>query len=96
MKFKLIPATDKVHKWVGIFIDDEGKETKVPFGQYGASDYTIHKNKLRRENYLNRHRPREDWNNPMTAGALSKMILWGNSTNLQTNVREFKDKFHLD
>jgi len=92
MKFKLEKATDKVHKWVGIFDDTK----RVPFGAYGMSDYTIHKNKLRRDRYLQRHRAREDWTNPMTAGALSKHILWGESTDLETNVRLFKKRFHLD
>jgi hypothetical protein len=92
MKFVLKKATDGVHKWVGIFDDTK----RVPFGAAGYEDYTINKNRLKRENYLNRHRTREDWKNPMTAGALSRWILWGNSTNLQTNVREFKKKFDLD
>jgi hypothetical protein len=84
-------ATDKKHKWVAVFAD--GK--RVPFGAYGMEDYTQHKNKLRRANYLLRHRARENWNDPQTAGALSRWLLWGESTSLATNVRSFKKRFSL-
>jgi hypothetical protein len=92
MKFKLEPATDRVHKFVAIFDDTK----RVPFGAYGMSDYTINKNRLRRDRYLLRHRTRENWNDPMTAGSLSKHILWGPSTNIDVNIREFKRKFNLE
>lgn len=95
MKFRIEPAKDKIHKYIGVFEEDE-KITRIPFGAYNYEDYTTHKDKLRRERYIKRHRAREDWNNPKTAGTLSKMILWGNSTNLNTNVKLFKDKFNLE
>ena len=97
MRFTLEPAADKKHKWVGIFTDPITKhERRIPFGAYGMSDYTQHKDKLRRERYFLRHRTRENWNDPMSAGALSRWLLWGESTNLTTNVRSFKNRFNLD
>ena len=97
MRFHLEPAMDKTHKWVGVFTDPITKdEQRVPFGAKGYEDYTQHKNPLRRSNYLSRHRARENWNAPRTAGALSRWILWGDSTSLQTNVRRFKQRFSLD
>lgn len=97
MKFHLEPATDGVHKWVGVFTDAvEKRERRVPFGAKGYSDYTQHHDKLRRERYLTRHRARENWNDPMTAGALSKYILWGDSISIASNVRRFKQRFSLD
>jgi selenide,water dikinase len=33
---------------------------------------------------------------PQTAGALSRWLLWGDSTSLATNVRRFKQRFSLD
>lgn len=92
MKFRIEKATDGIHKYIGIFDDTK----RVPFGSHGMSDYTIHKNKLRRDRYLNRHRAREDWTNPMTAGALSRWILWGDASDLDTNVRDFKKRFRLE
>jgi len=96
MRFHLEPANDGVHKWVGVFTDPvEKHERRIPFGAKGYSDYTQHKNPLRRERYIARHKAREDWNNPMTAGALSKYILWGESTDIRRNVRQFKNRFNL-
>jgi hypothetical protein len=97
MKFALEPAMDRTHKWVGVFTDPiTKKERRVPFGSFGMSDYTLNKDPLRRANYLARHKTRENWNDPMTAGALSRWLLWGDSTSLQTNVRRFKQRFSLD
>ena len=97
MRFTLEPSVDKVHKWVGVFTDPVTKqERRVSFGAYGMSDYTLNKDPLRRANYLSRHRSRENWNDPMTAGALSRWLLWGESTSLQSNVRRFKQRFSLD
>lgn len=94
MKFHLERATDGKHKWIGVFTDDE-KERRVPFGAKGYEDYTQHGNPLRKENYLTRHRAREDWNDPMTAGALSRWLLW-ETPSLDEAVRRFKRKFSLN
>ena len=97
MKFHLEPASDKKHKWIGVFVDPITKhEKRIPFGAYGMEDYTSHHNPLRRLRYIRRHKAREDWKDPMTAGALSRYILWGDSTSLLANVRHFKARFNLD
>jgi hypothetical protein len=94
MKFTLEPATDKKHRWVGVFTDEDGTTKRIPFGDATMENYTMHKNPLRKENYLQRHRSREDWNDPMTAGALSRWILW-EVPNLQEAVRRFRRRFSL-
>ena len=38
----------------------DGTKT-VPFGQAGASDFTIHKDPARKQRYVNRHKKNEDW-----------------------------------
>jgi hypothetical protein len=91
MKVEIVPATDGKHKWVAVF--DNTKQ--VPFGAHGMSDYTIHKNRLRRARYLQRHEANEDWDNPVTAGALSRWILW-NKPSLQESIQDFKRKFNLE
>lgn len=96
MKFTLEPATDGTHKYVGVFTDEDGHTTRIPFGAKGYTDYTISKDKLRRANYLSRHRTSETWTNPKTAGALSRWILWGDSTSLSTNLADFRRRFSLD
>lgn len=79
-------------KYVAIF-DIDGKTKTIHFGSAGMSDYTIHKDKERRQRYLDRHRKNENWNNPLTAGALSRWILWGDSTSIEQNIKNFKKKF---
>jgi hypothetical protein len=94
MKFKLIRSPNPKKKWRGVFTDDEGKETHTDFGDATMRDYTQHGNPLRRAGYLARHRANENWNDPQTAGALSRWILW-ETPNLQTNVRRFRQRFRL-
>ena len=89
---EIMPSTRTGYKLMAVFSNP--KQT-IHFGQAGASDYTQHGDKARRERYLARHRVREDWSNPRTAGALSRWILWGSSTSLRENIREFKRRFKL-
>lgn len=82
------PNADK--KYRAVFSD--GK--KIDFGATGYPDYTQPPHdKERRARYLTRHRGNESWNNPRTAGSLSRWILWGDSTSLQENLAAFKRKF---
>ncbi len=86
---KLEKSWRKGKKYAAIF--SNGKV--VHFGAIGYSDYTIHKDKERRERYIQRHKYNEDWNDPYTAGSLSRWILWGDSPNINVCVREFNKKF---
>ena len=94
MKFRLDRA-DPPHKWFGVFINDKRQETRVPFGAHGYQDLTQHHDRRRKSLYLARHRKNENWNDPMTAGALSRWILW-ETPNLEQNVRLFKRRFNLE
>lgn len=68
--------------------------TKTDFGAAGMSDFTKHKNESRKENYIRRHKARENWNNPKTAGALSRWVLW-NKPSLQASISDYKRRFNL-
>jgi hypothetical protein len=61
----------------------------ITFGSKGASDYTKHKDKERKQRYIDRHKKREDWNDLMTAGALSKHILW-NKPSFKKSKKDYK------
>ena len=67
----------------------------VHFGQEGGSTYIDHGDKIKRENYLLRHKKNENWNDPFSAGSLSRYLLWGDSTNLETNHQAFMSKFPI-
>ena len=101
MKVIIKKSTDPKKKLMAIFYikDSKGnfsKKRTIYFGQKNADDYTITKDKKQRERYLNRHRNAEDWSRPMTAGALAKHILWGESTSRAVNIRNFKKRFNLN
>lgn len=84
-------ANDNKHKYVAVFDDGE----HVPFGAVGYEDYTMHKDKERKKLYLKRHKSREDWNDPRTAGALSRWILWNKPT-LEASIKDYIKKFNMD
>ena len=64
----------------------------IHFGQAGASDFTQHKNLLRKERYLQRHSKNEDWNNPLTAAFYATNILWNKET-LAESIRDTNRRF---
>ena len=91
---KIVKSPNGMKRYRATFLVNDSTK-HIDFGDPNSQNYTIHHDEERREHYLNRHRSREDWNNPMTAGALSRWILWGPSTSLTANITAFKTKFHL-
>ena len=95
VKVEIKPSTTKTKKYTAIFYDDKNKKIKTThFGNKGSSDYTINKNDKTKMNYLKRHEKRENWNDPLTAGALSRWILWNKPT-LKASISDFKKRFKL-
>ena len=95
MKVVIKRSTKPNKKLMAVFTKDDKRKKTVHFGQAGAPDYTITKDKEQRKRYLDRHRARENWNDPQTAGSLSRWILWGNSTSRRENILSFKRRFNL-
>lgn len=88
-------STNKEKKLMAIFTYPDGKTKTTHFGARGMSDYTKHGDKERMERYLDRHdNGREDWNDPTTAGALSRWVLW-NKPSLSASFNDFKKRFKL-
>jgi len=73
---KITKSTKPEKKMMAVFQLDNGRSRTTHFGSRGMADYTKTKNKEQRKRYLDRHRKRENWDAPMTAGALSRCILW--------------------
>lgn len=71
----------------------DGREIHTDFGDSSLANYTIHHDPERRKRYLMRHREREDWKDPTSAGALSRWLLWGDSTSLRENIAMYKKRF---
>lgn len=89
------PSTKADKKYMATFQSDTGRTKTTHFGAKGMADYTLTHDKEQRERYITRHAKNENWNEPTTAGALSRWILWGDSTSLKTNVAAYKKKFNL-
>tara|TARA_R110002153_G_scaffold159003_1_gene311167 strand:+ start:944 stop:1243 length:300 start_codon:yes stop_codon:yes gene_type:complete len=81
-------------KLEAVFSLDNGRTKTVRFGQAGAPDYTKTKNKEQRSRYITRHRKNENWNSPMTAGALSRWILWEKPSRREA-IQAYKKRFKL-
>jgi hypothetical protein len=95
---KLISVTksnNKQKKYLATFDLGDNKTKKVHFGQKDSSTYLNHRDDKKRDAYLARHKVNENWSDPLTAGSLSKHLLWGNSTSLEQNIKSFKKRFHL-
>ena len=92
-RVEIKPSTIKGKKLTAIFYEDNKKIKTIHFGASGMSDYTLHKDDKRKERYMNRHRSNENWNDPMTAGALSRWILWNKKTK-SASIKDFKNRFN--
>jgi hypothetical protein len=91
---KLSPGTAKGKKMkMEFFNKDKKKVATRQFGQAGASDFTQHKDPKRKERYDTRHKARENWDDPLTNGALSKWILWNKPT-LTGSFNDYIKKFN--
>ena len=95
MKLLTIQPSTKADKKMMAMFENNGRTKTIHFGSKGMDDYTITKDKEQRERYIARHQANEDWNKPDTAGALSRWILWGDSTSIHKNIADFKKRFGL-
>jgi len=103
---KIIPSKAKGKKWTAYFMLDNGKERAVNFGAKGYRDFTLmndkaskfyEPDKAKRESvkaaYIKRH-AKDPINDPLTAGALSRWILW-ELPSFAGSIKKFKNKFKL-
>jgi len=98
VKLISIQKSTKAGKKMMAVFDVDGKEKTVHFGSSANNDFTIYSktdkakaDKLRNA-YIARHRVNEDWNNPMSAGALSRFVLWEEPT-VSGGIRAYKKRF---
>ena len=70
---------------------DGGRKT-IPFGAKGFSDMTQHKNEARKNKYIDRHKKRENWNDPRTAGFYSRWLIWNKPT-LSESIKDTNKRF---
>ena len=68
----------------------------IHFGQKGASDFTLHHDLSRKQNYLRRHHEKENWSRTglTTAGFWSRWFLW-NKASKREAARDIEQKFNV-
>ena len=95
------PSERPSKKYVATFCMCDGatkccdtERKKVNFGLRGSSTFLDHKDEKKRQAYVARHRVNENFNDPISAGSLSRYILW-NKTTLLASIADFKRRFNL-
>jgi hypothetical protein len=99
---KLSDRPDK--RYTAIFYNREKKVKTTHFGyaitdengnKKYASTYIDHKNDTLKDNYIARHQVNENFEDFMSAGSLSRYILWNKKT-FRESLADYKKRFRLD
>lgn len=103
MELIKIEKSDKKDKrFKALFKTKENKIKEVNFGAKNGNTYIDHKDKEKREAYVKRHSE-----NPLEKPFLNKKkysdkpanlamnILWGKSTNIKENIKNYKKKYNV-
>ena len=93
MRFISLEKSNKPNKKLVIKFSEPN--LTIHFGSKNSSTYLDHHDKTKRSNYLKRHIVNEDWGNPISRGALSMWLLWGPTTDLETNLFNYLDLFDI-
>ena len=89
--FKKLKGNSKKYE---IVFEKNGKTYTRKFGAAGMSDFTIHKDKERRERYISRHKKDLRTKDPMKPGYLSMYILW-NKPSLKASLADYKRRLNV-
>ena len=92
---RVVPTPGLSKKYAAVFVLPNGRQRTVRFGT--ASNYVSNPRKTARDRaaYIARHRVNENHNDPLTPGALSRWLLWGESRSLARNTAAFRRRFRL-
>ena len=93
MRFISLEKSNKPNKKLVITFSEPN--LTIHFGSKNSSTFLDHHDKVKRSNYLKRHKVNEDWNQ-INAGSLSAYILWGNTSDMYANLINYLDKFNID
>ena len=86
---KFSKSSRKGKKYMMVF------ETKtIHFGSDVSQTFVEGASEKKRANYIARHKVREDFSK-INPASLSRYILWGNSSNLQTNLKDYIKRFKI-
>lgn len=87
------PSTRADKKLTAIFLSDSGP-TIIHFGSKGSKTFLDHLDEVKKQNYIKRHQVRENWDDPLTPGSLSRYVLWNKPT-MEASITDYKKRFKL-
>ena len=96
----IVPSDNSEKKYMAQFELENDHRKTVHFGAHGYMDFIEYSKKdkklaeTRKRLYIKRHKDKEDWTDYMSAGALSRFILW-NLPNFYDSVHDYKRRFGL-
>ena len=88
-------TSHKKTKKFKIVLSIDGKKKTIHFGSKNYTTFIEGASKKKRENYIKRHKVREDWDE-INAGSLSRFILWGDTNNLMKNLIQYLEDFNIE
>lgn len=91
----LVVSKDGKHKYEVKLLNTKTDKIKtVKFGAKGYGDFTISEDLKRKDNYIARHKKREDWTKSGidTPGFWAKHILW-NKKSINESLEDTKKKY---
>jgi hypothetical protein len=88
------PSTNADKKYMVVLLKPDGRKKTVHFGAKNMDDYTKTGDVQQKSRYIERHKDKENWNDPLTAGFWAKHILW-NKTTVQASLAETKRQYNL-
>lgn len=100
MKLLVIKKSEKPDKKLKAIFENNGVKKTIHFGSKKNMDYILYSRKdhkladINKKNYIARHKTRENWNNPLSAGCLSRYILWQERT-LRDSIKYYRNKFKI-
>ena len=72
----------------------DGKKRSIHFGSNASKTFVEGATLEKRNNYLKRHSVNENWNE-INPGSLSAGILWGDSDDIQENLKDYMKEFNI-
>ncbi len=94
MIYNLFHSTNPIKKYMVVFANERtGRLNKIHFGALGLSDYTINKDKKRKEMYILRHV--NDYINDLSyPGCWAMNLLWNKKT-LEKSIIDMEQRFNI-
>jgi len=93
MKLTINKSNLKDKKYTAIYYDDNKKVKTIHFGLKGSTTYLDTGDDKLRSAYRARHQAVYNKSPPMSASRLSYEIIWGNSRDVNKNIKDYKNKY---